>query len=54
MLFFNFNDIKINFLKLEFSWRLYTLIKTILITKQIQLVNKKEFTIAIFDPEKKS
>lgn len=49
MPFFMLNNIEINFLKQKFNWSLYIIIETLLTTKQIELIEKKEFVTVAFD-----
>lgn len=53
MSFITLRNIKINFLKLKIFLKTYALIKIIPITKKVQLVGKKKFTVVAFYPKKK-
>lgn len=52
MQFLNLNNVKINFLEFETFWWIYISKKTILITKYIELIEKKEFGLGTLDLEK--
>lgn len=45
------SNIKVNFNNQKLWQRLYTTVKAFSITKQVKLIEKKEFVIIIFDPE---
>lgn len=45
------NNIKINFNNQKLSWRLYTPVEALLIIRQVELIEKNEFTIAALDPD---
>lgn len=48
MPFFTTSNVKINFLKWKLNWKLYTIVETFLIIKQVK-VEKKKFIAAAFD-----
>lgn len=49
ILFFNFNNVKMNFIKLEIFSRTYILIEIILMIKKVKLVEKKKFKAILPD-----
>ena len=49
MLFLKISNMDILFCKKTFTWRTYTTNKALLITKQIQIIDPKEFVIAALD-----
>ena len=53
ILFLILNGANVDFLKKEFQWRSYTIKKALFTTKWVELVGKKEFVAAAFDPRHK-
>lgn len=51
MLFLIVSNIKVNFNNRKLWWGLYTIVKTLLITKQVELVGKKKFVVVVLDLE---
>ncbi len=50
MPFLSFSNADVGFAKLEkFTWRLYTAREALLITRQVKLINKREFAKARLD-----
>ena len=49
MLFLKFSNMDMLFDKKILMWRTYTTNKTLLTTKRIQIINKKDFVIATLD-----
>lgn len=47
--FLIFNNIRILFTKKKLIWRSYTIVKALFTTKEIKLINKKEFAKVILD-----
>lgn len=45
---------KVNFFKIEICWKTYTSIKAFLKTKQIKLIIKKKFVVAVLDLKKRT
>ena len=53
MLFFKFSNADVLFSKKTLTWRTYTINKTLSTTKQVQIINKKDFVIAALDADSK-
>ena len=51
MLFLILSSANVNFLGWELRWRTYTTKETFLTTRRVELIGKKEFVAAAFDPE---
>ena len=51
ILFLTLNSADIDFLRRELRWRTYTTKETLLTTRCVELVSKKEFAIATLDPK---
>ena len=51
--FFTLSNIKINFTNCHFYWKTFTITKTLLTIRQLELIEKKEFTTTAFDLEDK-
>ena len=51
MLFLTLSGVKIDFSGRELRWKTYTTEETLLITRHVELVGKKEFAAAALDPE---
>lgn len=49
-----FINADILFIEWKLIWRLYTPAKALSITKQVYIIDFKEFAIAVLDPSKKS
>lgn len=49
ILFMTFNNAVILFLEQELIWGSYTIVETLPITKQVELIDKKEFTKTVFN-----
>ena len=49
MLFLTFSNADVQFEKKELSWRFYTIAEVLPTTKQVELINKKEFTKTALD-----
>ena len=54
MPFLKLSNTKVSFDKKTLPWKSYTINKALLITKQVQLVDLKEFVIAALDTDKKT
>lgn len=54
ILFLILSNTKINFIDCKLNSRLYTIIKTLLITKEVVLVKIKEFAVATLDLDDKT
>lgn len=54
MLFLILSNVNINFLELKFFLKTYTFIKAILTTKEVEVVEKKEFVLAVLNSKKKT
>ena len=52
--FLTLSNVDIDFPKKELWWRLYTIEEAFSITKQVELVGKKEFAAAALDPGHKT
>ena len=46
MLFFSLNNINIQLAEIKFTWSFYNIAKALLITRQVEFINKKEFAKA--------
>lgn len=53
ILFLILSNIKINFYNQKLSWRLYIIAEVFFITRQVELIRKKEFAAAIVNPRDK-
>ena len=51
MLFVTLNGANIDFLDLEFWWRIYTIQEAFLIIRHVKLVEMKKFIAVVLDPE---
>lgn len=47
--FLTLSNIKVNFINQKLKWRLYTITKTLITTKQVKLIEKKEFIATASD-----
>lgn len=47
--FLIFSNANVQFAEQQLTWRIYTPAEIILITKKIEIINQKEFAIAILD-----
>ena len=54
MFFLKFNNADMLFDKKTFTWRTYTINKVLSTTKQVQIINKKDFVIAALDANSKT
>ena len=54
MLLLTLSGVDVDFWGREFRWRTYTIQKTLPTTRRIELVGKKDFVAAAFDPEHKT
>ena len=54
ILFFIFDNANIQFAKKKLNWRSYTATETLSTSKQIELIDKKEFAKAALDEESKT
>lgn len=52
ILFFTLSNANIGFLDMELTWRTYNIAQASSTTKKIQIIDRKEFTKAILDPDK--
>ena len=50
MSFLTLSDVNIDFPKKKLPWRLYIIEKALPTTKQVELIGKKKFAAAAFDP----
>lgn len=50
MLFLTLSNIEINFINQDLKWRLYTIAEALSITRQVELIRKKQFENAALDP----
>ena len=53
MPFLTLNSANVSFSKQELIWKSYTIAKTLPTTKQIKLINKKEFAKTVLDEQSK-
>ena len=51
MLFLKINDINMSFGKRTFTWKSYTINEALFTTKQVQIINLKEFVIVTLDAD---
>ena len=51
MLFLTLSDANVDFLDWELWWKTFTIKEALLTTRSVELVNRKEFAVAILDPE---
>ena len=51
MLFLTFSNADVQFVGKELTWKSYTIVKALPITKWIELVNKKKFAKAVLDED---
>ena len=49
MLFLTLSNINIQFFEEKLTWKSYTTVKALLITKQVELINKKGFVKMVLD-----
>lgn len=49
MLFLIFSDADVLFTEREFTWKSYIYVKTISITRQVQILNHKKFVVTALD-----
>ena len=49
ILFLTFSNTNVQFVKKELTWKFYITIKVLLTTKQLELINKKEFAKMALD-----
>lgn len=54
MPFLAFSNTNINFAWKELTWRSYTILKALLTTRQVKVIDQKEFAVVTLDPEKKA
>ena len=54
MAFFPFSNVDIQFANKELTWRSYTTVEVLPITKPVELIDKKEFAKATLDEESKT
>ena len=52
--FLTLSSADVSFSKRELTWRSYTIVKPLPITKQVKLIDKKEFAKAVLDVESKT
>lgn len=52
--FIIFNNANLLFVEWKLIWRLYTLVKTLLTTKQVEIIDKKEFVKVMLDKNSKT
>ena len=53
MLFLKLNNANMSFGKKTFMWKTYIINKALSITKQVQIINKKDFVIVVLDADSK-
>lgn len=51
--FLIFSNVNIQFIKKKLIWKFYTIIKAMLIIKQVKFINKKEFAKVVLDEKVK-
>ena len=49
MFFLKLSNANVSFSEETFTWRTYTINKTLLTTKQVQIIDKKNFIITVLD-----
>ena len=49
MLFFKISNVDVSFNNKTLTWKIYTIIKALFITEQVQIVDLKEFIIVTLD-----
>lgn len=52
MFFLNFNNVNVLFAERELTWQLYLSAKTLLMTKQIQIISQTKSAIIVLNPGK--
>ena len=53
MPFVTFSNADVSFLDKELTWRTYSVIVALFITKRVQIIDRKKFAKAVLDPNKK-
>lgn len=54
ILFLSLSKVKVNFAEQKLNWRMYSLDKALLLTKQVQIINQKKFAVAALGANKEA